>query len=243
MRWDCDPHLLGELIELLVASHEDIASTGLDPASSSTLERAIQICRDEATAIAGCHQEGTAGERLDMLARLANQQFRVVQVHLAGRQRTVLRPGLLGRIVHALTHTHTEMQNLAATPGLARAVAANAGTVQAVITDVAREHAACKAARDALGSDRLRFQLIDLADELGSTDSLVGPAVPTGVGDVCDAMFNLLVQLRDVFGEHPQEERAFERAVDAHDRLCRKHAETSVRAAKPMPGSHGTGLE
>jgi hypothetical protein len=238
-RWECDPHLLGDLVEHLVSAHENIVSSGLDQESGDAIARAIRTCREEAMAIAQSQALGNRSERLDMLAQIANLQFRCMEIHLAGRPRVVLRPGLLARLENALRHTHAEMMGLGTEGSLRSAIEQNAATVHEMLGQITAERQACTAARADAGRERLRWMLLELAEELGAADTIVGARAPTGVGDVCDALFEVLVQLPGVLGEQPQEVSVFARTAEAHSRICGENAKARAQMANQAPAASG----
>lgn len=92
---------------------------GGSTADSDELRKAAQQLLDLATgeevAIRDAWRSGSADQRIERLARLANMQFARYRVHLAGKARVSRRPSFLRSIIRCLDDIRQDMAELAPT--------------------------------------------------------------------------------------------------------------------------------
>jgi hypothetical protein len=112
---------LEEMREELAKIHTGMKAVLLKARSRGALENdvklvgeTIEMYKGEAKEIATAQQSGTPDEQAGTLATLANAQFRLYQVHFAGRGRATRRPALLVRMIESLEDVQKRMKKLAA---------------------------------------------------------------------------------------------------------------------------------
>jgi hypothetical protein len=72
----------------------------------------LSMYRNERNLIAEARTTGTPTEQADMLANLANEQFKTYRDHFAGKSRHTRRPTLLGRMIAELEDVRSQMRRL-----------------------------------------------------------------------------------------------------------------------------------
>jgi transaldolase len=114
-----DLGLLAEMVEDLEAIEKNMAE--IIKASKNKTElsrdldlvrRTLETYRGEEKEIRDARKMGTAEERASALAEVANGQFRIYQMHFAGKSRATRRPALLQRVIDQLQTTLGEMREL-----------------------------------------------------------------------------------------------------------------------------------
>ncbi len=76
------------------------------------VRRTLETYRSETGEIEKARTMGTTEERASALAEVANGQFRIYQMHFAGKSRSTRRPALLQRVLDQLAVALTEMRAL-----------------------------------------------------------------------------------------------------------------------------------
>ena len=68
------------------------------------MRRTLETYRTENKEIEKARKTGTDEERASILAEVANGQFRIYQMHFAGKSRATRRPALLVRVIEQLAN-------------------------------------------------------------------------------------------------------------------------------------------
>lgn len=115
-----DALLLNEMIEdlerlvpLISDQRTRVDSTELKEAHESAQQN-LNLYRSERDAVRSAQRQGTPEQQADLLARLANDQFKIYTDHFAGKSRMSRRPALIERMLNNLEHIHERMQALTA---------------------------------------------------------------------------------------------------------------------------------
>jgi hypothetical protein len=115
-----DLGLLDEMIDDLESTEEGMAEVVSEAKKAPELARDLELVRstlklyrEEREQILHARDEGTPEERASLLAQLANGQFRLYQMHFAGKARATRRPALLLRMLDQLGKILAAMQALA----------------------------------------------------------------------------------------------------------------------------------
>lgn len=82
-------------------------------ADLETVQKNLEVYREERGNILSARQNGTLEEQASYLAMVANEQFGIYNFHFAGRPRVSRRPELLHRVISTLQATRDSMQGLA----------------------------------------------------------------------------------------------------------------------------------
>lgn len=114
-----DLGLLEEMIDDLETIEEGMAAIVKTSKNKTELardldlvRRTLETYRSEEDEIEKARKVGTAEERASALAEVANGQFRIYQMHFAGKSRSTRRPALLQRVIDQLETVLGEMRAL-----------------------------------------------------------------------------------------------------------------------------------
>ena len=114
-----DLGLLEEMIDDLETIEENMAAIVKTSKNKTELQRDLDLVRrtletyrSEENEIEKARKMGTAEEQASALAEVANGQFRIYQMHFAGKSRSTRRPALLQRVIDQLGTVLAEMQAL-----------------------------------------------------------------------------------------------------------------------------------
>ena len=163
-----DLGLIDEMIDDLESIEEGMNGVIREAKTASELKRDLDLVkqtqklyREERERIVEARKTGTPDEQASALATIANNQFRIYQMHFAGKSRSTRRPALLVRVVEELEGI------LAAMRGLKKAGLASANNDNN-IGIVERQIQTYKGELDAIRDSRKGIAFGDLLGMLGS---------------------------------------------------------------------------
>jgi hypothetical protein len=114
-----DALLLGEMIDdlerlvpLIADQRTRVDSDELKTAHESAQQN-LNLYRSERDAVLAAQRDGTPEQQADLMARLANDQFKLYADHFAGKSRISRRPALIERMINNLDRIQSRMQALA----------------------------------------------------------------------------------------------------------------------------------
>jgi hypothetical protein len=126
----------------------------------------LEMYKGEIKEIAAAQQRGTPEEQASLLATLANAQFRLYQVHFAGRGRATRRPALLVRMIESLEGIQKRMKKLASTGLKSESNDKNVEIVQSQLDMFRQELGAIRAAKKEASITDLMGMLGGAANEV-----------------------------------------------------------------------------
>lgn len=103
---------LERLVPLIADQRTRVDSEELKTAHESAQQN-LNLYRSERDAIRTAQQDGSTEQQADLMARLANDQFKLYADHFAGKSRMSRRPALIERMINNLDAIQGRMQALA----------------------------------------------------------------------------------------------------------------------------------
>lgn len=205
-----DLGLLGEMIDDLtkintrmVALAQKKKADGMQDDLDLVSEN-IKLYVAERGEIAKAREQATTSELADVLAEVANNQFKLYQEHFAGQSRLTRRPQLLQRMIGSLEQVREKMKQLKSN-GLTSDT--NANNIQ-IVEDNLRMYASELAE---IKKARATVKLVDLMNNLGGAandvmaeyrDNYAGKARAgrdlDRLSKLCDQMGEIIRQMRDL---------------------------------------------
>jgi hypothetical protein len=197
-RWTRDLHLLGELIEQFSAAEKQ---DGMPADRAKAFGRKAQICREEKTAIENARVIESKDDLASLLAELANSQFRLYGIHLAGKSRITRRPALVRRMIQSLRDTRERMLKELSTYRRG-AVTRDVKTIESHLPPVENELTMIERTRASLPPGHLVQTLVQELN--GMLESPFEPELPKSPAHRlgllygrCDEVAELVIQLAD----------------------------------------------
>lgn len=211
-----DLGLMGEIIEELEGVQRRMKAVAKEEGEGlkenlEVVASNLAMYRGEEAAIREARRSGTAEDRADLLATLANNQFKLYREHFAGKARHTRRLGLLERMIEELEEIRGQMRGLKRAGLVSSANDRNMGIVAENLKVYKKEVQEIAKAKASLTTEQIAGSLGGAANEIMAEyrAEFAGQNRETRslekLSLLCDQIAEIAVQMRALDQEDPSE--------------------------------------